>query len=121
MFLHIPRAHEQGQICIYGFVSKIALGKSSCVSKIPPVKQKKLEDNRFRVRIHFATNRFTFEKIYPPPPSLHPKDWATTTETEKDDRYSIHLGFINYLSTRGKSGWKITKTNFTTGVSTRLP
>jgi len=27
MFLHIPRAHEQGQMCIYGFMSKICLGK----------------------------------------------------------------------------------------------
>jgi len=25
MFLHIPRAHEQGQICICGFMSKICL------------------------------------------------------------------------------------------------
>ena len=27
MFLHVPRAHEQGQICICGFVSKICTGK----------------------------------------------------------------------------------------------
>ena len=40
MFLHIPRAHQHGQICIIGFVSKICLEKSSCVSKIPPVPQK---------------------------------------------------------------------------------
>jgi len=26
-FLHIPRDREQGQICIYGFVSKTLLGK----------------------------------------------------------------------------------------------
>jgi len=26
MFLHIPRAHEQGQICIYGFMSKMYFG-----------------------------------------------------------------------------------------------
>jgi len=28
---------------------------------------KKREDNRFRVPIHFATDRFTFEKFPPPP------------------------------------------------------
>jgi hypothetical protein len=27
MFLHIPRALEQGQICIHGFIRKIWLGK----------------------------------------------------------------------------------------------
>jgi len=32
----------------------------------------KLENNRFRVPIHFATNRFTFEKFPSPPPLLHP-------------------------------------------------
>jgi len=31
------------------------------------------------------------------------KDWATKEETEKDDKYSTHLGFINHLSKRGKS------------------
>ena len=44
------------------------------------------------------------------------KDWATKEETEKDDKYSTHLGFINHLSKRGKSGWKAIQTNFTTGV-----
>ena len=29
MFLHITRAHEQGQICIYGFRSKVCPKKSS--------------------------------------------------------------------------------------------
>ena len=31
------------------------------------------ENNRFRVPINFATDRFTFEKFLPPPPLLHPK------------------------------------------------
>jgi len=46
------------------------------------------------------------------------EDWATKKEQEKDDRYSAHLGFINHLSRRGKSGWKATQINFTftTGV-----
>ena len=71
-FLHIPRALEQGQICIYGFMRKIWLGKKvllfhnlSCTGKNP-------NHNCFRVPIHFAANRFTFEKFPPPPPLLHP-------------------------------------------------
>jgi len=47
---------------------KYTLRKSSCVPKIP-IGAKKTENNRFCVRIHFATNRFTFEKF--PPPLLH--------------------------------------------------
>ena len=34
----------------------------------------------------------------------------------KNERYSSHLGFIDHLSNREKSGWKASKTNFTTGV-----
>jgi len=44
------------------------------------------------------------------------EDWAEKKEQEKNDRYSSHLGFINHLSHRGKSGWKASQTNFTTGV-----
>jgi len=57
---------------------KYAFGKSSCVSKVPAfllkshLCSKKLDKNRSRIRIHFATNRFTFEKFQPPPPLLHP-------------------------------------------------
>jgi len=36
---------------------------------------RKLQNNRFRVPIHFATNRFTFEKFPPPPPLLHSTLW----------------------------------------------
>ena len=32
------------------------------------------QNKRFRVHIHLATNRFTFEKFLPPPPLLHPKN-----------------------------------------------
>ena len=32
------------------------------------------------------------------------EDWADKKEQEKDDRYSSHLGFINYLNKRKKSG-----------------
>ena len=69
MFLHIPRAHDQGQICLYGFISKYSRDKRSCVSTIPPVTQKELENNvllptlqltslllkSFRVHLYFYT------------------------------------------------------------------
>ena len=44
------------------------------------------------------------------------EDWAEKKEQEKNDRYSSHVGFINHLSNREKSGWKASQTNFTTGV-----
>jgi len=44
------------------------------------------------------------------------EDWAEKKEQEKNDRYSSHLGFVNHLSHREKSGWKASQTNFTTGV-----
>jgi len=44
------------------------------------------------------------------------EDWAEKKEQAKNDRYSSHLGFINHLSHREKSGWKASQTNFTTGV-----
>jgi len=40
------------------------------------------------------------------------EDWATKKIQEKDNRYSSHVGFINHLSRREKSGWKV----FTTEV-----
>jgi len=72
MFLHNPRAYEQGHICIYGFMSKIYLSKRFWRFKNHTRAVKKTEKTRFRVPIHFATNRFTFEKNPPPPPLLHP-------------------------------------------------
>ena len=48
------------------------------------------------------------------------EDWAEKKEQEKNDRYSSHLGFINHLSNREKSGWKASQTNFTTGVRDSL-
>jgi len=44
------------------------------------------------------------------------EDWAEKKEQEKNDRYCSHLGFINHLNNREKSGWKASQTNFTTGV-----
>ena len=72
IFLHIPSAQEQGQICIYGFMGKICHGKKFLRLKNLTRAAKKPENNRFRVPIHFATNRFTSGKITPRPPLLHP-------------------------------------------------
>jgi len=44
------------------------------------------------------------------------EDWADKKEQKKNNRYSPHLGFINHLSNREKSGWKASQINFTTGV-----
>jgi len=46
--------------------------------------------------------------------------WAENKEQEKNDRCSSHLGFINHLSNREKSGWKASQTNFTTAVQGSL-
>ena len=45
------------------------------------------------------------------------EDWAEKKEQEKNDRYSSHLGFINHLSYREKSGRKSSQTNFTLATS----
>jgi len=71
MFLHIPSAHEQGQICICGFMSKLFLKQVPAFLK-SHLCRKKPENNCFRVAIHFANNRFAFETFPPPPPLLHP-------------------------------------------------
>ena len=44
------------------------------------------------------------------------EDWAERKEQGKNDRCGPLIGFINHLSHRGKSGWKASQTNFTTGV-----
>jgi len=72
MFVHIPGAHEQGQICIYGLTSQIRLWQKLLRSKNSTHAAKKPENNSFHVPTHFATNRFTFEKFPPPSPLLHP-------------------------------------------------
>jgi len=51
---------------------KYVLVKSSCVSKIPQQRAQNKKTLRKPVPMHFQTNRFTFKKIPPPPPLLHP-------------------------------------------------
>jgi len=48
------------------------------------------------------------------------EDWAERKKQEKNERYGSHLGFINHLSNREKSGWKACQPNFTTGVRASL-
>ena len=55
------------------------------------------------------------------------EDWAEKKDQEKNDRYHSHLGFINHLSHREKSGWKASQTisnqfhNRSTRLSTYKP
>jgi len=49
-------AHEQGQVCVYGLMSKICLGNNFCVSKIPPVPQK---NRRVTVFVFLPTLQLT--------------------------------------------------------------
>jgi len=91
MFLHISRAREQGQICIYGFMDKICSGKKLLRFYYPTCTQKKPNYNRFCVPMHFAINRFTFEKFPPPPSLLHPNICVNHTFIQTcQQRYAIH-------------------------------
>jgi len=56
MFLHNPRAYEQGQICIMGLWVKYALVKSSSVSKITPVRSKNW---RITVSVYLSSLQLT--------------------------------------------------------------
>jgi len=87
IFLHIPRAHEQGQICICGFMGKMCSGKKILRLKNPTSAAKKTENNRFRVPIHFATNRFTFKTILPPLQLLHPTTCLCTHTSISNSRF----------------------------------
>jgi len=71
-FLHILRAHEEGQVCIHTWI----YWQNMRWEKFPAFLKShqwcpKTENNHFRVPTHFANNRFTFEKFPPPPPLLH--------------------------------------------------
>jgi len=64
---------NRGKYAYVGLWVRCALGKKILRLKNPTSAAKKTENNRFRVPIHFATNRFTFGENPPPPPLLHPK------------------------------------------------
>ena len=59
------------------YSSNMAWEKVPTLLKSPLYRQKP-NNNCFRVPIHFAANRFTFEKFPPPPPLLHPNMYCTT-------------------------------------------
>ena len=48
IFLHIPRAHEQGQICIWGFIGKSCNGSKFLRFQNPTGAAKKTEKNLFK-------------------------------------------------------------------------
>jgi len=67
IFLDIPIVHEQGQICIRGFMDKISSGEKFLRFQNPAMESQKQENNEktcFRVPMLFRSNRFTFEKIH---------------------------------------------------------
>jgi len=43
-------------------------------------------------------------------------DWAERKELEKNERYGMHIYFINYLSSLNGRPWNCTQANFTVGV-----
>jgi len=44
--------------------------------------------------------------------SSHEGDWAERKELEKNERYGMHLYFINYLSALNGRPWNCTQANF---------
>ena len=48
------------------------------------------------------------------------EDCATKKEAEDNAIHGTHLGGINNLRKRGKNGWKVLQTSFTTGVQGSL-
>ena len=75
-----------------------------------------LENNRFRVPIHFATNRFTFEKNSPPPPLLHPiipqEEARHTHTTELEELNALHeTAMTNARAAAGIRKCRITHMN----------
>jgi len=43
-------------------------------------------------------------------------DWAEIMELEKNERYGLHIYFINYLSALHGRPWNCTQANFTVGA-----
>ena len=100
---------------------RYALGKSFCVPHGYGEKKENPENNRFRVPIHFGTNRFKSEKFPPPPPLLHPNTrihmWHARTRREKHkqwwDKYvyvyrinHVYIYVYVYIRVRVRTGWR---------------
>ena len=43
-------------------------------------------------------------------------DWAKIKELEKNERYAMHIYFINYLGALHGRPWNCTQANFTVGA-----
>ena len=47
-------------------------------------------------------------------------DWAKRKELEKNERYCMHIYFINYLSAHNGRPWNCTQASFTVGARSSL-
>jgi len=47
-------------------------------------------------------------------------DWAERKELQKNQRYTLHRYFINYLSAFKGTGWNCSQINFTVGARSSL-
>jgi len=91
IFLHIPRAHELGKYAYVGLFVKCALGKGSCVSKIPPVLPDKQWINVFVFLSTLQLTALLWEKISAsasivtpygfPKPGWHGLCWRKSAQT----------------------------------------
>jgi len=80
-------AMNRGKYAYVGLWVRCALGKKILRLKNPTSAAKKTENNRFRVPIHFATNRFTFKTILPPLQLLHPTTCLCTHTSISNSRF----------------------------------
>ena len=69
---------------------------------LPPCTGKNPNHNCFRVPIHFAANRFTFERFPPPPPLLHPNEYINTCTY----LFVVHLNIILVVVSDGDDSTK---------------
>jgi len=101
IFLHISIAHEHGQICIHGCVGEICLGEKFLSFKHLTCEGQFSRNNCFRAPMHFATDRFTFEKFSPPLSLLHPigcTDWKGSWPVHSGHAWRI-VGAVGFFET----------------------
>jgi len=81
--LHTPRAHEQGQVCIYGFMGKICLGKKVLRFLNPTSNAKKTENNCFCVPMRGARLTTKSKKNRPGPDGRDASRWYGRLRVQK--------------------------------------